>query len=508
MRYAIVSDIHANLEAWNIVLADLADMRVDKIICLGDVTGYGPKPVEVLESVYRVVQDTLMGNHDAAVCGILNPDTFSPRAKAAVLLHRQLISQAGMDWLKSLPLTFETPGFRCAHGDFSNPAGFHYIIDPEEALPSWRATTEQLLFVGHSHLAGIYVIGESGAPHFVGPCDFELENGKRYIVNPGSVGYPRTGECRSTYCVFDDQARTIIFRQLPFDTEGYRKALKEAGLGDDPWLQQDESRQHVPWLRDRLPFAKEAASGDHAQDLHERARLNLRDNHKRRSPLITLLTLATCAALAAGALVVRARRDAAQSTLAVTIPDFDLSSVNAYPLNPPDRNLLPVLPATLSSGARIEGWRYAFDDRAKQSFSAALRDGALLLSIRNVGSYRIRLESPLINLAGTQLQALRLRGRIRKPEAFSGTVFYQLVTYTTEQDGTLALGSTHSFEVRDSKRKTQTLTGTLNRKVDLGKTVSHVRFRIDAAFNGTLEIEQPQLAGEPNKPTAPKESAE
>ena len=70
------------------------------------------------------------------------------------------------------------------------------------------------------------------------------------------------------------------------------------------------------------------------------------------------------------------------------------------------------------------------------------------------------------------------------------------------------MGSTHSFEVRDSKRKTQTLTGTLNRKVDLGKTVSHVRFRIDAAFNGTLEIEQPQLAGEPNKPTAPKESAE
>ena len=508
MRYAIVSDIHANLAAWKTVLADIADMRVDSIICLGDVTGYGPNPVEVLESVYRVVQDTLMGNHDAAVCGRLNPDIFSPRAKAAVLRHRELISQTGVDWLKSLPLTFDAPGFRCAHADFSNPADFRYIIDPEEALPSWKATPEQLLFVGHSHLAGIYVIGDSGAPHFVEPCDFELESGKRYIVNPGSVGYPRVGECRSTYCVFDDETKTITFRQLPFDSDGYRKALKEAGLGDDPWIQKNAAQRRVPWLRERLSFAKTSAAGQHDQDLREHARLDHHSTKNRRMPLLTLLALAVCAALAAGAYAVHARREAAQRVLAVSIPDFDLPSLNAYPLTPPDKNLLPTLPATLSSGARIEGWRYAFDDRTKQSFSAALRDGALLLGIRNAGPYRIRLESPLINLAGTQLHALRLRGRIRKPEAFSGTVFYQLVTYTTESDGTLALGSTHSFEVRDSKRKTPTLTGALNRKVELGKTVSHVRFRIEATFDGTLEIEQPQLAGEFNKPAAAKESAE
>ncbi len=508
MRYAIVSDLHANLAAWKTVLADIADMRVDKIICLGDVAGYGPNPVEVLESVYRVVQDTLMGNHDAAVCGKLNPDTFSPRAKAAVLRHRELISQTGMDWLKSLPLMCDAPGFRCSHGDFSNPAGFRYIIDPEDALPSWKATQEQLLFVGHSHLAGIYVIGDSGAPHFVDPCDFELESGKRYIVNPGSVGYPRVGECRSTYCVFDDETKTVTFRQLPFDSDGYRKALKEAGLGDDPWLQQNGTQRRVPWLRDRLSFAKTSAAGQHDQDLHEHARIDLQSSKSHRTPLLILLALAVCAALAAGAYAVRARREAARAAYAVTIPDFDLSSLNAYPLAPPDKNLLPTLPATLSSGARMEGWRYAFDDRTKQSFSAALRDGALLLSVRNAGPYRVRLESPLINLAGTQLHALRLRGRIRKPGVFSGTVFYQLVTYTTESDGTLALGSTHSFEVRDNKRKAPIPTGTLNRKIELGKTVSHVRFRIEASFDGTLEIEQPLLAGEPLKPAAAKEPSE
>ncbi|MEI7903096.1 MAG: metallophosphoesterase, partial [bacterium] len=104
MRYAIVSDIHANLAAWKTVLKDIADMRADKIICLGDVSGYGPQPVDVLESVYRVVNVTLLGNHDAAICGKLDPNTFSPRAKTAVLRHREQLSGVGMAWLKTLPL--------------------------------------------------------------------------------------------------------------------------------------------------------------------------------------------------------------------------------------------------------------------------------------------------------------------------------------------------------------------------------------------------------------------
>ena len=506
MRYAIVSDIHANLAAWKAVLADIAGMKADTIICLGDVSGYGPNPVEVLESVCSVVQDTLLGNHDAAVCGIIDPDTFSPRARAAVLRHRELISQAGMDWLKTLPLTLSAPGFRCAHGDFSSPASFRYIIDPEGALPSWQATREQLLFVGHSHLAGIYVIGDSGVPHFVAPCDFELEDGKRYIVNPGSVGYPRVGACRSTYCVFDGDSKTITFRQLPFDSDGYRKALKEAGLADDPWLPHSGTQRCLPWLRDRLPFAKSPAARQHAQDLRESASLD--PHRKSRKPLLVLLGLAVGAALAAGGYAAHAQRVAAQGPLAIAVPDFDLPSLNAYPLTPPDKSLLPALPASLSPDGRLAGWRYGFDDRTKQRFSTIQRDGALLLCVSNAGPCRVQLESPLINLAGTQLRALRLRGRIGKGESFSGTVFYQLVTLTTQPDDTLALGATHSFEVRDIKRKTPVQIASLSRRIDLGRNVSHVRFRIEAAFSGTLEIEQPQLTGDPQKPAASKGIAE
>ncbi len=500
MRYAIVSDIHANLAAWQTVLKDISDMRADKIICLGDVSGYGPKPVEVLESVYRVVHVTLMGNHDAAICGKLDPATFSPRAKAAVSRHREQLSEAGIAWLKTLPFELAAPGFRCAHGDFSDPAAFRYIIEADEALPSWKATQEQLLFVGHSHLPAIYVIGASGKPHMVDPCDFELEDGKRYIINPGSVGYPRVGDCRSSYCVYDDSTKSILFRQLPFDSEGYRKALQEAGLGEDAWLQERENLASLPSLRERLSFSKPAPENTHAQDVLEHVRVNPFQSRRR---LLFLLGLAACAALAAGVTAFRAGRTLAPPALAVTVPAFDLPSRNAYPLTP-GKNLLPGLPDALAADGRMEGWRYAFEDRTRQTFTSGLRDGAITLCIRHAGPCKARLESPLITLAGTQLSALRLRGQLRKSDAFSGTVFYQLITYAAQPDDTLVHVATPSFEVRGAKSKSPAAAAALNRKIPLAKRVTHVRFRIDADFDGTLEVEQPTLTDAAHDTDAPK----
>ena len=542
MRYAIVSDIHANLTAWQTVLKDIADMRADKIVCLGDVTGYGPKPVEVLESVYRVVHVTLMGNHDAAICGKMDPKVFSSRAQAAVLRHREQLSEAGIEWLKTLPYEHASLAFRCAHGDFSKPTAFRYIIDAEDALPSWKVTQEQLLFVGHAHLPAIYVIGASGKPHYVDPCDFELEDGKRYIINPGSVGYPRVGDCRSSYCVYDDSTKSIHFRLLPFDSEGYRQALLEAGLEADAWLQDRESLHNLPSLREQPSFSKlkpapapapvpspapapvmqehkPDPAPAHALKVHKRAptpapapapaaatpvpkpvpapSLEVRGPvHsppvKTRKNLFFLLVFAACIAFAAGLASFIVGRSLVPPALDVTVPDFDLPSCNAYPLTP-GKNLLPVLPDSLAPDGRMDGWRYAFENRIQQTFTTGLRGGALTLCIRHTVPRKAMIESPLINLAGTQLSALRLRGQIRKSDAFSGTVLYQLITYATQPDDTLSQVAVTSFEVRDSKRKMSTPAAALNRKIDLGKRVTHVRFRIEADFDGTLELEQPTL---------------
>jgi len=497
MRYALISDIHANYAALKTVLTDIADMRAEQIICLGDIAGYGPKPVEVLEAIYGVAHVTLLGNHDAAVCGKIDPKTFSPRAQEAVRRHREQISQAGMDWLKSLPLTFEGEGFRCAHGEFTNPNAFYYIIEPETALPSWKVTTEQLLFVGHSHLPGIYVIGASGIPHYVAPCDFELEDGKRYIVNPGTVGYPRAGECRSSYCLYDTDSRSITFRQLPFDRDGYLKALKEAGLGDDPWVKREDAQSGVPWLREHLSFAKQPpASDQHVQDLHELG--SLKPRAVPRLPLV-VLGLALGATAAIGGYALLGRHANGMTPLAFSVPSHDLPMLTAYPLTPPDKNLLPELPTMIAADGGLPGWRFSLDDRTRQGFGTGLRNGQITLKLHHSAACATRLESPLIRLAGTQLRSLRLSGRLLKSDAFAGTVFYQLVTYTTNAEGTPVRGSTFSFEMRE-KGKAQA--GSLSRKIDFGKNVTHVRFQIESSFCGSLEIEQPVLSAETAKAAA------
>ena len=245
MRYAILSDVHANVAALQAVLTDAADMCAGRIVCLGDVLGYGPEPVEALELVYRRAHVCLAGNHDDAVAGRYPVRDFTEFAAAAVLRHRTALAQKAIDWLRHLPHTCEfqsadggsTDGaFACAHGEFYDPKHFDYILKPADALPSWRTRSEQLLFVGHTHKPGIFVLGESGMPHALEPMDFVLEPGKRYLVNVGSVGYPRSGACRSFYCIYDDHSRTVFFRSLPFDLDGYRRKMNGQGMEEAPWI--------------------------------------------------------------------------------------------------------------------------------------------------------------------------------------------------------------------------------------------------------------------------------
>jgi len=254
MRYAIISDVHANEAALRSVLTDAADARADKIICLGDVLGYGPDPVAALELIYRRAHVCLAGNHDDAVSRRFPTEDFTDFAAAAVERHRKALSQEAIDWLRRLPYTCEFDDFACTHGDFSDPKHFNYILEPQDAMPSWEERSEQLLFVGHTHQPGIFVIGGSGTPHLLHGADFTLEDGKRYIVNPGSVGYPRSGVCRSCYCIYDDQSRSVFFRTLPFDLESYAAKMHGQGLNEAPWMLARAAERRRPAVRAAAKF--------------------------------------------------------------------------------------------------------------------------------------------------------------------------------------------------------------------------------------------------------------
>ena len=218
MVYAIISDVHANAIALSAVLEDARRCGAKKMLCLGDVVGYGPEPESTVSTIRARAAFTLAGNHDDAVSGRLDASDFIDLAADAVSRHREALSEENLAWLKSLPYTYNGKSFLCAHGDFTSPRTFEYVSDEQEAAANFAATKAQLMFVGHSHVPGIFLTGASGKVYSLPPTDFTLEDGKRYIVNPGSVGYPRTNGnvCESTYVLYDDAEKTVSFRRLPF----------------------------------------------------------------------------------------------------------------------------------------------------------------------------------------------------------------------------------------------------------------------------------------------------
>jgi predicted phosphodiesterase len=220
VKYAIISDLHANVSALKAVLADIAEMNVDSIICLGDIVGYGPLPEETLLIVKNKGIVSVRGNHDDAVSGIASAEEFAELAREAAERHRRVLSEDEIKYLKSLPYSISLEGNAVAvHGDAVDPAKFYYVESDEDAAENFACTDAQFIFVGHTHTPWIFASEKSSDEIYSAePSTFTAEENWRYIVNPGSVGYPREkdGKCYSSYVVFDSEEKTVSYRFLPF----------------------------------------------------------------------------------------------------------------------------------------------------------------------------------------------------------------------------------------------------------------------------------------------------
>jgi len=218
MLYAIVSDIHANESAFRRVLADAKSRGAESFVCLGDTVGYGPLPENAANLARGTCGVVLAGNHDDAVAGRIDSANFIGLASDAVRRHREALSKSSLDWLRTLPHTYAGDGFLATHGDFTDPKSFNYVENEKDARANFAATDARLMFVGHTHEPELYLTGASGKVYRMGPTDFAVEPGKRYIVNPGSVGYPREkgGRCESSYVLYDSTRREVTFHTLPF----------------------------------------------------------------------------------------------------------------------------------------------------------------------------------------------------------------------------------------------------------------------------------------------------
>ena len=179
MRYLILSDIHANLTALDTALA-AAKGHWDKVICLGDVVGYGPDPNEVVDRIREIGAITIRGNHDKAGSGLANADDFNPVARAVALWTRDQLRPENREWLEQLPTgPLNENGFVMVHGAFRDED--EYVFAPAQALDSLLDAPAQITFFGHTHLQGGFLIARRDVKPIDRRRDLELEDRKTHV---------------------------------------------------------------------------------------------------------------------------------------------------------------------------------------------------------------------------------------------------------------------------------------------------------------------------------------
>jgi diadenosine tetraphosphatase ApaH/serine/threonine PP2A family protein phosphatase len=239
MRLAIVSDIHANWQAWRAVLRDMQEQGVDGMLCLGDIVGYGPRPADVLEDVLSRCENFVLGNHDAVIPNRLDPEIFSDQAREAIEWTRGKLDASASGFFGQLPLVMVDDDILCVHAEAEDPGRYDYIFEPEDALPTFRASSARLILCGHTHIPGVFAYDEeTGGVTSGGPASARLLPEYRYLVNVGSVGDPRDGRETACYCILDRESQYVDFRRVPFDHAAYRRQLAATGLTNLPYFLQ------------------------------------------------------------------------------------------------------------------------------------------------------------------------------------------------------------------------------------------------------------------------------
>jgi predicted phosphodiesterase len=235
MRLLVLTDIHANLSALEASLA-AAEGSWQRLLCLGDVVGYGPDPNEVTSRIRELGAVTIRGNHDKAVAELMPTDDFNPVAKAAVNWTRAQLSNENLGWLAGLPQgPLEAEGVVLVHGAFQDED--EYVFTPSQALEGLLDSTSPVTFFGHTHHQGGFSYQDqelevlslhprTNEKH----CALRLEDSKRYLLNPGSIGQPRDTDPRAGFAIADLENHTVEFWRVPYDVAGVQQRMRDAKL--------------------------------------------------------------------------------------------------------------------------------------------------------------------------------------------------------------------------------------------------------------------------------------
>ena len=228
VRIGVLSDIHANLPALEAVLAAMPS--VDAIWQLGDIVGYGPHPDQIVARLREAGASGVRGNHDAAALGELDLEAFNSDARRAIEWTRSVVSEDTLGWLRSLPTRVELEGFTLVHGSPRDPT-WEYVTSTPVARAGIAAMTTPSGLHGHTHVPIVFIL-DDGRLDAIGPADGSrlTIDGRRVLVNPGSVGQPRDGIPTASWLILDTDADAISWHRTAYDVEAVQRAMIEVEL--------------------------------------------------------------------------------------------------------------------------------------------------------------------------------------------------------------------------------------------------------------------------------------
>lgn len=234
MRYLVLTDIHANLEALEAVIADVPEY--DAVLCLGDLVGYGPNPNECVHRVQELPNLTcLVGNHDWAALGKIDLSTFNPYARQGAEWTCVHLQDDVWDYLEALPAQKEVSEWAIAHASPRDPI-WEYMESEEQGPPNFEMFEAPVCFVGHTHVPRIHAEVSNGNGSHTrvslpnADAVIDLGDGTKRIVNPGGVGQPRNGDPRAAYGVWDTDTNKFTFRRVAYAIPETQKKIRAVGL--------------------------------------------------------------------------------------------------------------------------------------------------------------------------------------------------------------------------------------------------------------------------------------
>ncbi len=229
MRYGIFSDIHSNLEAFNKAIYSLKKQNIDKLICLGDIVGYGANPKECLEIISKLKPEVIAGNHDWANVDKFNLGFFNWHAKEAIIWTKRKINKDNWRYLRSLPLMYQENNFCCVHASLDSPREFNYVITAKQAEKNFFLLKAKICFIGHSHFSEAFSFNRGEIKHLL-QKKIDIEKNKKYIVNVGSIGQPRDGDPRLSFCIYDTKKKLVEYKRLQYDVKAAADKINKNGL--------------------------------------------------------------------------------------------------------------------------------------------------------------------------------------------------------------------------------------------------------------------------------------